>query len=198
MRVLIVDDESVVLQLLRRYLEGWGHEVVTAGDGLEALRLFEQDPTPMVITDWMMPGCNGLELIRRIRAHPRGAHVYALLLTARAAKEDVVAGMESGADDFLAKPFDKDELRVRVREGERIVELERARSRAEERCEHMRSLIAHCLQCAEQDLDYAVQLLGTLEGGSADSCREALSHLSSVQTLVASLRSDTEKVAGRA
>src|SRR6185436_1825167 len=80
-------------------------------------------------TDWMMPGVDGVELIRRIRACPpapdRIPYVYAILLTAKAQKDDLVLGMEAGADDFVAKPFDRDELRARLREGERIIQLER-------------------------------------------------------------------------
>jgi PleD family two-component response regulator len=77
-----------------------------------------------VITDWMMPELDGVELVRRIRSGPRSGYVYVILLTAKGQKEDLVAGMDAGADDFLTKPFDRDELRVRLRAGERIVALE--------------------------------------------------------------------------
>ncbi|HVV99309.1 MAG TPA: SpoIIE family protein phosphatase, partial [Planctomycetaceae bacterium] len=79
----------------------------------------------MVVSDWMMPEIDGLELTRRIRAEPRASYVYIIMLTAKSQKEDIVAGMEAGADDFITKPFDRDELRVRLRAGERIVDLER-------------------------------------------------------------------------
>lgn len=80
----------------------------------------------MVISDWMMPELDGLDLIRRIRQHPVDHYVYTILLTARSQKDDFVAGMDAGADDFVSKPFDQDELHVRLRAGERIVNLELA------------------------------------------------------------------------
>jgi DNA-binding response OmpR family regulator len=133
MQVLIADDDAVSRKLLERYLQKWGHEVAAAKDGKEAWMLFQQGDYPIVVTDWMMPEMDGIELIRRIRASEHADYVYTILLTARSQKEDLVEGMEAGADDFVTKPFDRDELRVRLREGERIVRLERdlaERSRA--------------------------------------------------------------------
>ena len=126
MRVLIAEDEPVSRRLLQSYLQKWGYEVTVAQDGDEAWQLFEAGDTPIVITDWMMPGLDGLELIRRIRGAPRTGYVVTILLTARAQKEDLVEGMEAGADDFLTKPFDRDELRVRLRAAERIIGLEQS------------------------------------------------------------------------
>ncbi|MBX9579349.1 MAG: response regulator, partial [Gemmataceae bacterium] len=125
MRVLIADDEPVSRRLLQSYLQKWGYEVAAAADGAEAWRLFEVGPVPVVITDWMMPEVDGLALIRRIRAAQLPGYVYAILLTARSQKEDLVEGMDAGADDFLTKPFDRDELRVRLRAAGRIIQLER-------------------------------------------------------------------------
>jgi DNA-binding response OmpR family regulator len=125
MRTLIAEDELVSRRLLSSYLEKWGHEVVAVESGVEAWKLFQEADFHLVLTDWMMPEMDGLELIRRIRASRRSQYVYAILLTARSHKEDLVRGMESGADDFVSKPFDRDELRVRIRAGERIVQLER-------------------------------------------------------------------------
>jgi DNA-binding response OmpR family regulator len=126
MKVLIADDEAVSRRLLQNYLQKWGHDVTVAENGADAWRHFEAGAFPVVITDWEMPGMNGVELIRRIRAASESGsgYVYAILLTAKAQKEDLVEGMEAGADDFLTKPFDRDELRVRLRAGERIMLLE--------------------------------------------------------------------------
>jgi DNA-binding response OmpR family regulator len=124
MKVLIADDDPVSRKLLHSYLQKWGYEVVAAADGNEAWRLFEAGDFPLVITDWMMPGLDGPDLIGRIRASTRGNYVYTILLTARSQKEDVVTGMDAGADEFLSKPFDRDELRVRLRAGQRIIDLE--------------------------------------------------------------------------
>jgi two-component system NtrC family sensor kinase len=123
-KILIADDDSVSRRLLQTYLQKWGYEVTAAQDGAEAWRLFEAGLFPMVITDWMMPELDGSGLLRRIRASQRPGYVYAILLTAKSQKEDLVEGMEAGADDFLTKPFDRDELRVRLRAGERIIRLE--------------------------------------------------------------------------
>lgn len=186
MRILLADDDALALRLLHRYLEGWGHEVVEVRDGASAWALFEKEPFAMVITDWMMPEVDGLELIRRIRAHALGNRVYAVLVTGRASKEDVVQGMDAGADDFLAKPFDKDELRVRIREGERIVALEQALIQAETRCAELNALIAQASAEAERELAEATALLGGLTGEAA--LHDALAHLAAVRQKVAALR----------
>jgi phosphoserine phosphatase RsbU/P len=126
MKVLIAEDEAVSRRLLQNYLQRWGHDVVAAQNGAEAWALFQAGEFPIVISDWMMPEMDGLELIRLIRASRRPGYIYAILLTSRSHKEDLVEGMESGADDFLTKPFDRDELRVRLRAGQRVIELETA------------------------------------------------------------------------
>jgi two-component system, NtrC family, sensor kinase len=124
MKILMADDDSVSRRLLQNQLQKWGYDVTAARDGAEAWRLFEAGLFPMVITDWMMPEMDGSELLRRIRASQRPGYVYAIVLTAKSQKEDLLEGMEAGADDFLTKPFDRDELRVRLRAGERIIRLE--------------------------------------------------------------------------
>ena len=125
MKVLVADDDPVSRRLLLNYLQKWGYEVSIARDGAEAWRMFEQAEFPLVISDWMMPEMDGPELIRRIRKHSGAMYVYTILLTSRSQKEDFVAGMDAGADDFVSKPFDQDELHVRLRAGERIINLER-------------------------------------------------------------------------
>ncbi len=124
MKVLIVDDSAVMRRLLRSSLQKWEYEVVEAQDGARAWELFQRERFPLVLTDWLMPELDGLELTRRIRASELPSYVYIILLTAKSEKEDLVAAMDAGADDFLAKPFDPDELRVRMREGKRMIELE--------------------------------------------------------------------------
>lgn len=129
MKILIAEDALVSRRLLERHLQAWGHEVVAAKDGAEAWRLFGTDVFPIVISDWMMPEMDGPELVRRIRASEQPGYVYIILLTAKSETEDLVAGMEAGADDFMGKPFERDELRVRLRAGERIILLEQTLAR---------------------------------------------------------------------
>lgn len=125
MKVLLAEDERVSRNMLRRDLEKWGHEVITAENGLQAWDKFQSEEFAIVISDWMMPEMDGLELVRRIREAKGDRYVFIILLTAKNAKDDIVAGMEAGADDFLSKPFDRNELRVRLNAGERIIQLER-------------------------------------------------------------------------
>ncbi|MFG0261562.1 MAG: PleD family two-component system response regulator [Novipirellula sp. JB048] len=132
MKVLIADDDPVSRRLLQNYLEKWEYEVTVAMDGSEAWQCFQQDDFSLVICDWMMPGIDGPDLIRRIRASSPHGYVYTLLLTAKTKKGDLVEGMESGADDFVSKPFNHDELHVRLRAGERIIKLERSLREAQE------------------------------------------------------------------
>ena len=125
MRILIAEDERITRRSLQRELERWGHEVIAAEDGEEAWDRFQQQSFDLVVTDWDMPRVDGRELVQRIRASDRAGYAYLIMLTGRSEKADLVSGMEAGADDFLAKPFDRDELRVRLRAGERIIRLER-------------------------------------------------------------------------
>jgi diguanylate cyclase (GGDEF)-like protein len=125
MRVLIADDSLLSRRLLEETLRSWSYEVVVACDGAEAWRLLDSPDAPsLAILDWMMPGYTGPELCQLIRNKAREPYTYILLLTSRNEKEDVVTGMDSGADDYITKPFDKHELKVRLRAGTRIVELQ--------------------------------------------------------------------------
>jgi diguanylate cyclase (GGDEF)-like protein len=124
-RILIAEDDPVSRRMLQAFLMKWGFEAVAAADGLEALRILEEsDAPPLAILDWMMPGIEGPEVCRRIRQHTGRTYTYVLLLTARTQKDDLLQGLESGADDYLTKPFDAQELRARVNVGLRILDLQ--------------------------------------------------------------------------
>jgi len=125
MKLLIAEDDPVSRRLLQNYLQKWGHEVVSTTNGTEAWQRFQAEPFPLVISDWNMPEMDGLELVKRIRALPDRGYSYIIVVTDKSQKEDVVTGMDAGADDFITKPFDRDELHARLRAGERIVALER-------------------------------------------------------------------------
>lgn len=124
MRVLVVDDMMESRELLARYLRQWGHEVILANDGVEALEVLGGSPISMVITDWLMPRMDGVELCRKIRSQSFPRYIYILMVTVRDSKAELVTAMSAGADDYIAKPFDKDELSVRIRAGERILDTE--------------------------------------------------------------------------
>ncbi len=126
MKVLIAEDERITQRNLQRQLEKMGHEVIAVDNGEEAWAIIELEDIPIVITDWEMPVMNGLELIEKIRSQPKSTHyIYIIILTGRSDTDDIVKGMEAGADDFISKPFDKNELRVRIRAGSRVTTLER-------------------------------------------------------------------------
>ncbi|GBC94881.1 Response regulator PleD [bacterium HR16] len=124
MRVLIAEDDSVSRLVLRKALEEMGYSVLAAKDGEEAWELFQKHPFPLVISDWMMPGADGIELCRRVRSLREKGYTYFILLTARDSKEDRLHAIESGADDFLSKPLDRAELASRLSVARRILDME--------------------------------------------------------------------------
>jgi two-component system cell cycle response regulator len=124
-KILIADDSIVSRHLLDATLRKWGYDVVLASDGKEAWQILQCDDAPnLAILDWMMPGMTGLEVCRLVRQRAREPYTYILLLTSKSLKEDLIEGMESGADDYITKPFDQHELKVRLRAGTRLVELQ--------------------------------------------------------------------------
>ena len=127
MRILIAEDDATSRLLLESLLRKWGYDVVVARDGEEAWRILSAENSPLIaLIDWVMPGLEGPELCRRLRAHvPNGSsYRYVILVTVRDEKVHIVKGLESGADDYITKPFDPHELRVRITAGQRVVELQ--------------------------------------------------------------------------
>lgn len=125
MRILIADDEPVSRRILQGLLVKWGYAVVSVEDGNTAWEHLKAPDAPrMALLDWMMPGLNGVDVCREMRRHRPEPYTYILLLTAKDAKESVVEGLESGADDYLTKPFHPQELKARIRVGLRLLELE--------------------------------------------------------------------------
>jgi cyclic di-GMP phosphodiesterase len=127
LNILIAEDDPIILKRLQHFLEKWNHRVISAQNGLDALERFLSEPVDIVISDWMMPKMDGLELINHIRGQVSSKpFVYAILLTAKGDKGDVVKALtEGGVDDYMIKPFDPEELRARIGVGERMVQLER-------------------------------------------------------------------------
>jgi sigma-B regulation protein RsbU (phosphoserine phosphatase) len=125
MRILAVEDDPVSRRILTATLERLGHQVTVAQDGQEAWTQIVAAPAEVVITDWMMPRLDGIELTRRIRAREGGRYTYIIMLTAMRGRTSYLDGMAAGADDFVTKPFDKDELRARLCVAVRVLGLQR-------------------------------------------------------------------------
>ena len=127
MRVLIADDEATTRHLIRVTLGKWGFEVLEAANGAEALSVLKaSNPPDIALLDWVMPEVDGPEVCRRMRSALPNAATYIILITARGGLENVVQGLEAGADDYITKPFDPRELRARLHAGVRIVHLQKA------------------------------------------------------------------------
>jgi diguanylate cyclase (GGDEF)-like protein len=125
LKVLIADDDPLSLLYLQDALQDWGYEVLTATDGNRACEILQQSDAPMLaVIDWMMPGMDGIDVCRQVRDTIRDRYVYLIMLTTRSETEFVVEAMDAGADDFIGKPFNVEELQVRIRAGRRISELE--------------------------------------------------------------------------
>ena len=124
MEILIAEDDAISRRILERVLQKLGHTVTACEDGSTAWEIYQQSDFQLVISDWMMPGVDGLELCRRIRGMGRPNYCYFILLTAQTGKENFLTAMDSGADDYLTKPLDTDELNVRLRVARRILALQ--------------------------------------------------------------------------
>ncbi len=126
-RVLLADDDEKTRQILTHYLQKWDLTVTTCRDGMEAAALLEKDTAPaLALIDWEMPGLEGVEICRRVRGRPgRHPYTYIILVTGRSDKSEIALGLAAGADDYVTKPFDVDELHARLMVGQRVVSLER-------------------------------------------------------------------------
>ena len=155
MKILIAEDDAVPRTVMERTLSRAGHEVVVTTDGESAYRvLTAQDAPKLAILDWMMPIMDGPEVCRRVRSLARSVPTYMILLTAKTDKNDVVRGLESGADDYVTKPFDLQELRSRIRVGQRMIDLQqRLADRVDEledalsQVKQLRGLLPICSYC---------------------------------------------------
>jgi len=154
MKILIAEDDPVTVQILHFTLLHYGHEVVTATDGQEAWEKFDADPLRVVVSDWMMPGIDGLNLCRKIRERPRTEYTYFILLTAvNTGRENLRHAMDAGIDDFLTKPVDREAILMRLRVAERILEYTT-------QIRQLKELIPICMYCKRirDDTNYWDQL----------------------------------------
>jgi diguanylate cyclase (GGDEF)-like protein len=141
MKILVAESDLITRRMLQAYLVKWGYDVVMVSDGEQALQVVQEENAPrLALLDWMMPEMDGMSICREVRRLKIEPYVYLILLTARRYQEDVVAGLEAGADEYLTKPFDPYELRARLRSGARIVELQDTLIQARE---ELRDLAMH-------------------------------------------------------
>ena len=193
-RVLLAEDHYVSRHLLERNLQNWGFEVTTVPDGKSAARILSSEEAPdLAILDWMMPGMDGVEVCRCVREQADRPYVYLIMLTARSTKEEIAAGLDAGADDYVTKPFDPAELRARLLVGQRVVQLERALKqrvaelqRALDDVRRLKQLIPICMYCksVRDDGDYwrkIEEYIHTETGadvshGICPACMEKLKH----------------------
>ncbi|MGQ9732777.1 MAG: GGDEF domain-containing response regulator, partial [Candidatus Zipacnadales bacterium] len=137
MNVLVAEDDRADCRLLEATLHRWGYGVIVAQDGKTALEILSSENPPRIaIVDWVMPGLDGPDVCRKLRALGREPYVYIILLTSKDSKEDIVRGIEAGADDYITKPWDREELRSRLRAGCRIVELQNKLIEARDALQH--------------------------------------------------------------
>ena len=122
MKVLMAEDDPVAARILQRALESFGHEVIAACDGRQAWEAFDREPVRLIVSDWLMPSMDGLDLCQKVRGRPKTPYTYFILLTANHAKrENLAVAMDAGIDDFLQKPLDREEIWMRLRVAERIL-----------------------------------------------------------------------------
>jgi DNA-binding response OmpR family regulator len=167
-RILIAEDHYVSRHLLERNLTNWGFDVVTAEDGARAAEILEADDAPsLAILDWMMPKMDGAEVCTRVRQSSGRPYIYLVLLTAKSQTEEIAAGLEAGADDYVIKPFDPDEVRARLKVGQRVVDLERTLARRVDDLQtaladvkKLKGLLPICMYCKSirDDRDYWHQI----------------------------------------
>lgn len=171
MKILIVDDAMDTRIYLGEVFRKWGHQVVEANDGAEALRHLEDGELRLVISDWVMPELDGIDLCRAIRNSARDRYIYIILLTGKSAQEDLVQALNAGADDFLSKPFNLQVLMARFRVAERIVNLE---SRLSEQNQHLltwRNELADAYGRIQSDLELAAQMQQHLLPATTDHAK---------------------------
>ena len=155
MRILIAEDDVTSRTVLEGVLRNVGHEAIPAVNGADAWRkLQEPDAPQLAVLDWMMPELDGLEIVRRVRAQQPDRAVYIIMLTTRDDKADIIAGLDAGANDYLAKPFDPGELRARIEVGRRMIELQDALTakvqelnEALDQIKTLRGIVPICMHC---------------------------------------------------
>lgn len=154
-RLLIAEDHEASRRILQAYLQDRGFDVVGTDNGEEAWSILNRpNPPSIAVLDWMMPGLDGVEVCRRVRKLQNAPYVYVVLLTSRSGKDEIAQGLESGADDYVTKPCDREELRARLSVGQRVVKLERSLAKRVQELEaalgevqQLKRLLPICMFC---------------------------------------------------
>jgi DNA-binding response OmpR family regulator len=154
-KILIAEDDLTSRFILKGILVKWGHDILIAQDGMEALNKLQASDRPQVaILDWEMPGMDGLEVCRQIKKMELPVPIYTIVLTGRASKEEIVQGLDAGADDYITKPFDTNELKARIRAAERMVRVQETLARKVEDLKEalghvklLQGIIPICMHC---------------------------------------------------
>jgi sigma-B regulation protein RsbU (phosphoserine phosphatase) len=158
MQILIADDDKIARSVLQFQLENWGYTVLTAENGAQAWDLLQRHDCSILITDWCMPEMDGLELLQKLRSSQLAHYVYAILLTSRSERKSLITGLTTGADDFLTKPVDQDELKVRLQPARRISELERRLDTQRQELEVRNAELSEANTRMQQDLLAAAKI----------------------------------------
>lgn len=152
MRILIVEDNAVSRRMLEATLGSWGHEIQSATDGLEAWEALKAETPPdAVILDWIMPGLDGLDVCRLAKDSVRGLEVYLIMLTSLGSRRHIEMAREAGVDDYLTKPLDPDELKMRLKAAERIVRLQSELREARQELETLRRQLQGPVELLESE-----------------------------------------------
>lgn len=154
MKILVAEDDPVSVKILQFTLQHWGYDVICTGNGEEAWNIFDADPVRIIVSDWMMPNLDGLELCQKIRQRPKTDYTYFILLTAiNTGRDNLRKAMDAGIDDFLAKPLDREAIYMRLRVAERILQFTTE-------IKQLKELIPICMYCkrVRDDSDYWQQV----------------------------------------
>ncbi len=168
MKILIADDHEATRRMMTARLKIWGHECLAVGDGLQAWNELQRHSIGLVISDWNMPELDGVELCRKVRSADLGRYIYLILCTGRGEKADLIAGRDAGADDFLSKPVDFDELRVAIDGASRVIELEARLREQNEKLSRTNKELELAYSTIQRDMRAAADLQRELLPKSAD------------------------------
>jgi len=168
-KILVADDARNIRQGLTILLKKWGYQVESVANGREAWELLNREPVQFLITDWMMPEMDGLELVTKVREASWDRYVYVIVLTSMEESDALVRGMQAGADDYLIKPFRSDELGVRIKAGMRVLSLEKQLAKKNQTLSKTNEKLSSALKTIEDDLDAAATVQHNLIPAPADN-----------------------------